>query len=190
MEALRRQPQATTTRRQQQQDGVEDDNDHGKTVSTLLPVLGPTLLPLTPTTGIVEQSMWRIDDVPPNGDDEESNDGDAGKDLGSDDQEGHNDQDEEEDPFAGLDQGAHAALMDNTAAVRTTLDKIRKLSFAIVHSTTIALPACEYCIAIDNITANKSVKLRKYELEDEDWDIVHDLLRVLKIYKDATLFSL
>lgn len=93
--------------------------------------------------------------------------------------------------------------------------QIRKLSFAIVRSTTIALPAWRevcaanalpprliprdvatrwnstydmlkvaiaYRAAIDDITADKSVKLRKYELDEEDWDIVRDLLRVLKVH--------
>jgi len=48
--------------------------------------------------------------------------------------------------------------------------------------------ALKYRSAIDDITANKSLKLRKFELDDDDWKIIGDLLRVLKIYKDATLF--
>ena len=92
--------------------------------------------------------------------------------------------------------------------------QIRKISFAIVRSTTIALPAwreicaanalpprliprdvktrwnstydmlrvaSKYRAAIDDITADKSVKLRKYELDEEDWDVVKDLLCVLKV---------
>lgn len=92
--------------------------------------------------------------------------------------------------------------------------KLRKLSFAIIHSTTIALPAwrkaCaahklpvrliprdvktrwnstydmvkmafKFRPAIDEITADKSLKLRKYELDDDDWRIIGDLLRVLKV---------
>jgi hypothetical protein len=93
--------------------------------------------------------------------------------------------------------------------------KVRKLSFAIIHSTTIALPAwcntcvsnlcpiClishdvktwwnstydmlkvahDYCVVIDDITANKVLKPWKYKLDDEDWDIIKDLLQVLKVY--------
>ena len=30
--------------------------------------------------------------------------------------------------------------------------------------------------AIDDITANKSLKLRKYELDDDDWKVIGDLL--------------
>ena len=41
--------------------------------------------------------------------------------------------------------------------------------------------ALEYCEVVDNITANKSLKLRKYELDDEDWVILKDLLRVVKV---------
>ncbi|KAH9962336.1 hypothetical protein BC827DRAFT_1130418 [Russula dissimulans] len=45
--------------------------------------------------------------------------------------------------------------------------------------------ALKYCAAVDDITANKGLKLCKYELDDDDWEIVSDLLR---IYKDTTLF--
>jgi len=66
--------------------------------------------------------------------------------------------------------------------------------------------ALQYREVVDNITANKSLKLRKYELDDDGWDILKDLLRVLKVrinlinliyslhltvyqmYKEATLF--
>ncbi|KAF8231002.1 hypothetical protein L208DRAFT_1279094, partial [Tricholoma matsutake] len=93
-----------------------------------------------------------------------------------------------------------------------------KLSFTIIHSTTIALPAwcmtctahklpihliprdvkthwnstfdmakvaLKYCLVIDDITANKSLKLHKSELDDDNWKIIGNLLQ---IYKDATLF--
>jgi hypothetical protein len=39
--------------------------------------------------------------------------------------------------------------------------------------------------AIDDITADKALKLRKYELDDDDWKIVGDLLRVLKVSSDV-----
>ncbi|KAF8236979.1 hypothetical protein L208DRAFT_1249914, partial [Tricholoma matsutake] len=91
---------------------------------------------------------------------------------------------------------------------------IQKLLFAIIHSTTIALPAwhttctahklpiclipCDvkthwnstydmakaalkYRSAIDDITANKSLKLWKFKLNDDDWKIIGDLLQVLKV---------
>jgi hypothetical protein len=80
--------------------------------------------------------------------------------------------------------------------------------FAIIHSTTIALPVwrmtcaahklpihliprdvktcwnstynmakavLKYHSAINDIMANKSLKLRKFELDDDDWKIIGDL---------------
>ena len=41
--------------------------------------------------------------------------------------------------------------------------------------------AVKYRLAIDNITANKALKLQKYELDDDDWKIISDLIRVLKV---------
>ncbi len=43
------------------------------------------------------------------------------------------------------------------------------------------LVAFDYCTVIDNVTGNKTLKLRQYELDDGDWEIVRDLLRVLKV---------
>ena len=39
----------------------------------------------------------------------------------------------------------------------------------------------EYRAPIDVITANKSVGLRKYKMEDDEWTIVTDLIHVLKV---------
>ncbi|KAJ7442837.1 hypothetical protein B0H11DRAFT_1748817, partial [Mycena galericulata] len=96
--------------------------------------------------------------------------------------------------------------------------QIQKLSFAIIHSTTILLPAwhkiCRKCklkermiprdvrtrwnstydmlyfaqnyrTAIDAITSEKSYKLRRYELDETEWDIIGDLVYV---FKKATLY--
>jgi hypothetical protein len=41
--------------------------------------------------------------------------------------------------------------------------------------------AIAYREAIDNVTGNKLLKLRKHELEDEHWTILKDLVRVLKV---------
>ena len=41
--------------------------------------------------------------------------------------------------------------------------------------------AVEYHEVIDDITANKSLKLWQYKLDDESWDIIRDLLHVLKV---------
>ncbi|KAE9391422.1 hypothetical protein BT96DRAFT_764932, partial [Gymnopus androsaceus JB14] len=94
------------------------------------------------------------------------------------------------------------------------------LAFAIVHSTTIALPAwytacsdydlparliprdvatqwnstydmlvvaSKYSAVINKITADKSLKLRKFELSDEQWKIVGNLIHIFK--KATLLFS-
>jgi hypothetical protein len=92
--------------------------------------------------------------------------------------------------------------------------KIQKLSFTIIHSTTITLPiwcaacvahsqpAClllcdvktcwnstfdmltaafEYHIVIDNVTGNKALKLHQYKLDNGEWEVIKDLLQVLKV---------
>ena len=41
--------------------------------------------------------------------------------------------------------------------------------------------AFDYRTVVDNITGNKTLKLRPYELHDGDWEVVKDLLRVLKV---------
>ena len=41
--------------------------------------------------------------------------------------------------------------------------------------------AYKFCLTIDNIAANKSLKLCKYELDDDDWKVIGDLLQVLKV---------
>jgi hypothetical protein len=41
--------------------------------------------------------------------------------------------------------------------------------------------AMKYCKVIDDITANKSLKLQQYELNDEGWDIIRELLHILKV---------
>lgn len=41
--------------------------------------------------------------------------------------------------------------------------------------------AVTYRIAIDSITADKSLKLRKFELDDDDWKIMHNLASVLEV---------
>jgi len=97
--------------------------------------------------------------------------------------------------------------------------QLRQLSFAIIHSTTIALPAwrriCQahglkdklipqdvvtrwnsthdmmvfalkYRKPIDSITVDKSLKLRRYELDNEGWGIIEQLVSVLQV----SIFSL
>jgi hypothetical protein len=97
---------------------------------------------------------------------------------------------------------------------------VRRLAFAIIHSTTIALPAwrctCSelnlkkrliprdvvtrwnstydmmrfvlaYWQAVDQITADKALKLRRYELDNDDWAIIEDLVSVLEV---SSFFSI
>lgn len=97
---------------------------------------------------------------------------------------------------------------------QTSCPQLRKLSFAIINSTTLALPgwrrACasqklvpnliprdvatrwnstydmlhfvlHYRPAIDAVTADKNLKLRKFELDDDEWKIVGDLVSVLEV---------
>ena len=39
-----------------------------------------------------------------------------------------------------------------------------------------------YQKAIDQTTANKGLKLRKYELNNDDWVVVEDLVNILEVY--------
>jgi hypothetical protein len=166
-------------------------------------------------------------------DDEDEEEDDNDNEGSGEEEDSEAEDDEVDEAFDGLTEEEHEQLLDNTATVRTTLDKVRfvlvswitllltvsimkicKLSFAIVHSTTITLPAwhvaCvthgrrvrliprdvktrwnstydmltvafDYCLVIDNVTGNKTLKLRQYELNDGDWEVVKDLLRVLKV---------
>jgi hypothetical protein len=41
--------------------------------------------------------------------------------------------------------------------------------------------AMEYCMVVDDITANKFLKLWQYELDNEGWDIIKNLLQSLKV---------
>lgn len=120
-----------------------------------------------------------------------------------------------------LDEVSREEIMTDTAAVRVTVTKLCGLAFAIVQSTTIALPAwrryckelnmkphilprnvvtcwkstyymlnfaVKYRTVIDAMTADKSLKLRKFEMEMEEWSIAEELVAVLLQYKNATLF--
>jgi len=39
----------------------------------------------------------------------------------------------------------------------------------------------EYQKAVDQVTADKALKLRRYELDNDDWIIVGDLVSVLEV---------
>ena len=138
-------------------------------------------------------------------------------DMPSDDEEGDDDDSlsaiDEDDVDDGFDEMAELSatdqetLINEMQAVQATVSKLCNLSFAIIHSTTKALPAWKWCCrklkkkalliprdvithwnstydmltfslqyreSIDAITADKTMKLRKYELDDGDWAIVED----------------
>jgi len=42
--------------------------------------------------------------------------------------------------------------------------------------------AVKYRIAINSITADKTLKLCKYELDNDDWRIVNDLVSILEVH--------
>jgi hypothetical protein len=41
--------------------------------------------------------------------------------------------------------------------------------------------AVKYRIVIDSTTADKSLKLRKFELDNDDWKIVNNLVSILEV---------
>ena len=41
--------------------------------------------------------------------------------------------------------------------------------------------ALMYRLAIDKITADKGLKLRRYELDNDNWVIIEDLVNVLEV---------
>jgi hypothetical protein len=154
------------------------------------------------------------------GPDIDFNDGQDDLGVEDEDDEGDNNEDiydvddDDIDELDDLDPHSREELMEDAAIVRTTISKLRQLSFSIIRSTTAALPewrrnctkhrltprtfprdvvtrwnstydmlsfAVKYRAAIDAMTADKNLKLRKFELEDEEWLIVKDLVAVLYV---------
>lgn len=139
------------------------------------------------------------------------------EDIGDEEIEEREDTDDSDDgieELQELDEADRDNIIKDTAIVRGAVTKLRNLSFAIIHSTTKALPAwrryCEvaklkpnliprdvvtrwnstfdmmtfaldYRKPIDAITADKTLKLRKHELEEEDWTIVSELVALLGV---------
>jgi hypothetical protein len=178
--------------------------------------------------GAEDDDAKDVDDLLDSEDESDSEDDDEG--------DGDGDGDDAEDPMAlldagviddgidklgALDEATRNEILTDTAAVREMVTKLRRLSFSIVRSTTIALPAwrrycrelgiksrilprdvvtrwnstyymlnfaLQYRAVIDAMTADKILKLRKFELEEEEWAIAEDLVAVLHQYKNATLF--
>jgi hypothetical protein len=40
----------------------------------------------------------------------------------------------------------------------------------------------KYRKPIDSVAANKALKLRKYEMDNEDWTIIDDLVVILEVF--------
>ena len=47
--------------------------------------------------------------------------------------------------------------------------------------------AKEYAKAVDNITAQRELKLRKYELSLEEWGIIDNVITVLKVHATSSV---
>ena len=45
-----------------------------------------------------------------------------------------------------------------------------------------------YWLAIDKITADKCLKLRKYKLDNDNWAIVEDLVSVLEVRQSHSIY--
>ena len=140
------------------------------------------------------------------GDDEDGDmqsDVDFSSDSGSDQDElNHLDREleDDDDGFEGLDADAQQLLLEGTAAVRTTLDKVcayydfiafgirfishlsqvRKLSFAIIHSTTIRLPAWRKACAANGLC----IRLIPCDVRTR-WNSVYDMLEMAVRYRSA-----
>ena len=146
------------------------------------------------------------------GDDEDEDEDDEGDDVPS--SEEQDDIDDGIDKMEQLTDGEKETLIQDTKEVRGTVSKLRNLAFAIIHSSTLSLPAWKCCCKqlkiwarliphdvithwnstydmllfclkykepIDAITADKVIKLRRYELDPKDWIIVEDLVSILKV---------
>jgi hypothetical protein len=166
-----------------------------------------------------DPSEDNAEDLDVEDDEGEEEDEDEGNDPEADN--GEEDVDDGHDELAELAEDAQQAVIAQTTDVRQVVVKIRRLSFAIIHSTTIALPIWfKYCVAhnlkkrkiprdvrtrwnstydmlrfvqqyraaVDAITADKTVKMRQYELDNDEWVVVDQLVAVLKQFKHATLF--
>ena len=45
-----------------------------------------------------------------------------------------------------------------------------------------------YRVVIDKVTADKGLRLRKYELNNDDWDIINDLVGVLEVCQSCFIY--
>lgn len=200
-----------------------DKANHIRCFNHTIQLSGKALIkPFNAGMGKADSSPESGDHGPPTFEDFEGND-DAYLDADPEDADlfGDGYEGEDSEGLKELSEEEESRLLDDTSTVRETVSKLRQLSFAIIHSTTIALPAwrqlckahelkvklfprdvvtrwnsthdmmmfaLEYRKPIDSITADKSLKLRKYELDNEGWCIIEQLVSVLEQYKSATLY--
>jgi hypothetical protein len=45
-----------------------------------------------------------------------------------------------------------------------------------------------YRVVIDNITADKRLKLRSYELDNDNWAVIEDLVSVLEVHRSRSVY--
>jgi len=45
-----------------------------------------------------------------------------------------------------------------------------------------------YRVVIDKITADKGLKLRRYELDNDNWVIIEDLVSVLEVCQSCSVY--
>jgi hypothetical protein len=45
-----------------------------------------------------------------------------------------------------------------------------------------------YRVVIDNITADKRLKLRSYELDNDNWAVIEDLVSVLEVRRSRSVY--
>ncbi|KAJ7844260.1 hypothetical protein B0H14DRAFT_2358745 [Mycena olivaceomarginata] len=48
--------------------------------------------------------------------------------------------------------------------------------------------AIEYKAVFNDMTANRDLDYRKFDISNAEWTLVEDMLHVLKVFKDATLY--
>ena len=167
---------------------------------------------MTSDPSLDELGAAALEDVDLGVEDDDEDDDDEGEDVPSSEEE--DDVDDGIDEMEQLTDKEKQTLIEDTKEVRGTVSKLRNLAFAIIHSSTLSLPAWKRCCKrlkiqarliprdvitrwnstydmlvfclkykepIDAITADKVVKLRRYELDPKDWIIVEDLVSILKV---------
>ncbi|KAF7348841.1 Dimer-Tnp-hAT domain-containing protein [Mycena venus] len=109
--------------------------------------------------------------------------------------------------WEAMDEVERVMLLEETDSVKQVITRIRKLAFSIIHSTTKGLPAWRkactnhemhvrliprdvftYKEVINDFTGDCDLGYRKYDLSNVQWTLVEDMLHVLKVFKDATLY--